>query len=138
MVDDTVLDNGVGRGPLYRVASTERRAVNYLVDISLVNAVAIWLTLKMQLGDVKSTGLTMALIVGYYFVFEVLWQRTIGKLVTGTKVVMVDGGRPSVETILIRSLIRLVPFEPFSFLLVSREERTWWHDRWTQTRVVRK
>jgi uncharacterized RDD family membrane protein YckC len=42
--------------------------------------------------------------------------RTIGKLITGTKAVNEDGTEMSPKTIVIRSLIRMIPFELFSAL----------------------
>ena len=52
----------------------------------------------------------------FYSTFEATTGRTLAKYITKTKVVNKDGGKPSVETILIRSLCRFIPFEPLSFL----------------------
>jgi uncharacterized RDD family membrane protein YckC len=41
--------------------------------------------------------------------------KTVGKYVTGTQVLTEDGEQPSVGTIFIRTLCRIIPFEPFSF-----------------------
>lgn len=71
--------------------------------------------------------------IGYYVAFEGLLGRTPGKLLTGTAVVSADGSRPTLKQIVRRSLIRLIPFEPFSFL----GEDYGWHDAWTGTRVIR-
>lgn len=70
---------------------------------------------------------------GYYFVFESIFQRTFGKFITGTKVITATGGKPDIATIAKRSLIRLIPFEPFSFL---GPKVCGWHDKWTGTFVV--
>jgi hypothetical protein len=48
--------------------------------------------------------------------------------------VSVDGGIPTRGQIVKRSLIRLIPFEPFSFLF--RKQAIGWHDKWSDTRVV--
>lgn len=70
----------------------------------------------------------------YYFIFESIWQRTPAKFITGTKVVTCDGTKPTLGTIAIRTLIRFVPFEAFSFL----GERVYgWHDRWSGTYVIK-
>jgi len=78
--------------------------------------------------------LTISVFFFYYFAFEVLLQRTPGKFITGTKVVSYDGAKPTTKTIALRTLSRLVPFEPFSFL---GKETYGWHDKWSGTTVVK-
>lgn len=51
----------------------------------------------------------------YYTFFEALFQRTPGKFVTRTKVVMPDGSKPAIGTIALRSLCRFIPLEHFTF-----------------------
>ena len=70
----------------------------------------------------------------YYLVFEGLFSRTIGKLVTGTVVVDESGFPPSFLQVLGRSLARLIPFDPLSFLGSSTRG---WHDSLSGTYVVR-
>jgi uncharacterized RDD family membrane protein YckC len=69
----------------------------------------------------------------YYTVMEAGLGRTVGKLVTGTRVVDVTGRKPSLEIAFKRSIARVVPFEAFSFL---GAEARGWHDRWTETYVI--
>jgi len=76
--------------------------------------------------------MTSAFSVLYYFVQESLWGVTLAKLITGTRVLTETGGTPSARQILGRSLARLVPFEPFSFL---GGDPVGWHDTWSNTRV---
>ena len=71
----------------------------------------------------------------YYAVMEAGYGRTIGKLVTGTHVVDRNGKRPSVVAIFKRTLIRIIPFDAFSFL---GDEARGWHDKWSDTWVVEK
>ena len=71
--------------------------------------------------------------IGYYVFFEGVLGATPGKLVTRTRVVALDGGKPSFGQLLGRTFSRFVPFEPFSFL----GSTSGWHDRWSKTRVVR-
>ena len=75
----------------------------------------------------------------YYFIFEVIFQKTPAKFITGTKVVMEDGSKPDASTIAKRTLFRFVPFETVSMYTGNQLEKkgTWWHDRWTATRVVK-
>jgi len=73
----------------------------------------------------------------YFALFEQLTGRTLGKLITGTKVVNEDGGTPTFGQILGRSACRFIPFEPFSFLFGTDVKfPAGWHDRFSKTRVV--
>jgi len=58
--------------------------------------------------------------------------RTIGKLITGTYAVRNNGQPLDFGTALKRSFCRIVPLEPFSGF------GTPWHDKWTDTTVVKK
>jgi uncharacterized RDD family membrane protein YckC len=70
----------------------------------------------------------------YYNFFEILLARTIGKLITQTMVVTINGERPGHEIILIRSICRLIPFNAISFLGITPRG---WHDSISKTYVVR-
>ncbi|GGB19600.1 RDD family protein [Puia dinghuensis] len=59
--------------------------------------------------------------------------KTIGKFLTGTRAVNEDGTQITFKTALLRSLVRVVPFEPFSALGNPSYP---WHDRWTKTYVI--
>lgn len=74
------------------------------------------------------------IVLGYYIIFEALSGRTLGKLVTGTKVVNEAGLNASFGQILGRAFSRIIPFEAFSFL--GREGRGW-HDSIPKTYVVK-
>ena len=71
-------------------------------------------------------------IIMYYFILEYFFGRTIGKLVTNTKVVFGQGQNRLVQTI-IRTLVRLIPLEPFSIFF--NQDRLMWHDKISNTRV---
>jgi uncharacterized RDD family membrane protein YckC len=73
---------------------------------------------------------------GYYFLLEVVCQKTIGKMVTRTKVVALDGRRASIGQILGRTASRFVPLEALTFL--GSEEPRGWHDSFSGTRVIRE
>lgn len=70
------------------------------------------------------------------FIYFFLWEyfsngRTIGKYITGTKVISTDGEKPTGKQILFRSIYRIIPFEAFSFF-----GENGWHDGLTDTRVI--
>lgn len=72
-------------------------------------------------------------IIFYYLFFEGLFGRTLGKFITGTRVVATDDRKPNFGQIFGRTLVRLVPFEVFSFMGTDPQG---WHDKWSGTMVV--
>lgn len=76
----------------------------------------------------------IGLVVTYYIVLEGLAKVSIGKLVTGTRVISEDGTTASFGQILGRSFARLIPFEPLSFM--AGDITRGWHDSLSKTRVV--
>ncbi|OZI08965.1 hypothetical protein BWI93_07000 [Siphonobacter sp. BAB-5385] len=66
---------------------------------------------------------------------EILTQgRSMGKWITKTQVVTESGETPDLSTLFKRNLYRCVPLETLSIFF----ENIPWHDKWTDTRVVRK
>lgn len=136
----------------YAPASQGQRFANYLIDqvatIGLIFLLAFLIGALDAMGIMEGvadrlfgedSGLTdnlIGILVGltYYMVFEGLWGRTLGKLVTGTAAVNAKtGGRIGFGALLGRTLARFVPFEAFSFL---GAEASGWHDKWSGTKVV--
>ncbi|MDR2122249.1 MAG: RDD family protein [Flavobacteriaceae bacterium] len=81
--------------------------------------------------------LVRLLIVVFYVVFMLTTEaafggKSIGKIITGTKVVTEYGEKPTIRNFAIRNLYRLVPFDMLSFL-----DKVGWHDKWSNTRVVK-
>ena len=122
-------------------ASTGKRFLNYLIDgiifyiIAVILLVAVFYT--EDIADSASNNLMLRLVAMlmfavFYFLSELIFKgRSIGKFITGTKAVNADGSDMRVETILLRSLSRVVPFEPFSAFGGHP-----WHDKWTRTHVI--
>ncbi|HSD15701.1 MAG TPA: RDD family protein [Thermomonas sp.] len=80
--------------------------------------------------------LGIGLMLAYYIVMEGLFGLTIGKWITGTRVVDDSGGPPTWRQAVLRSLARLIPFEPFSVLFSDDGAARGWHDSLPRTRVV--
>jgi uncharacterized RDD family membrane protein YckC len=70
----------------------------------------------------------------HYIFGELYLQKTLGKFVTGSIVVNEYGEPPDARTVILRTLIRFIPFEPFSFWGSSDG----WHDKWTKTYVMKR
>lgn len=85
-------------------------------------------------NDSKIVNYLLGLFLGmiYYSTYEAITGRTLAKYITKTKVVTVTGEQPNYKTILIRTICRFIPFEPFSFLFGD----SGWHDRLSDTMVI--
>jgi uncharacterized RDD family membrane protein YckC len=120
-------------------ASAGTRFANLIVDIICRMVFAFVLGFVLALAGLPlrdpfvNIAFSLLSLLLYYVGFEGLFGRTPGKFVTRTRVVLEDGSKPSLGTILLRTVCRFVPFEPFSFLGGSSRG---WHDRWSGTRVV--
>ncbi|WP_449401403.1 RDD family protein [Chryseobacterium wanjuense] len=69
----------------------------------------------------------------YVFLMEYFTKgRTIGKYITGSKVISTDGTQPTLQDYFIRNISRFVPFDALSFLGGGNG----WHDSWSDTRVI--
>lgn len=125
------------------LAGKWRRLATVLADYVgfFLFAVVFGLTLGIVLGDdaepllakVPDSVFGLSIYVAYYLFFEGIWARTPGKLLLGTQVVNLSGGKPSFGQVLGRTFSRFIPFEMFSFLF----DTPGWHDSIPKTRVVR-
>lgn len=133
-------------------ASHGTRLANYLIDyvcqlvlllafmiaftvVALIFGNDDILTRIENMNKIEEYGLAIVMILVYYNVFEIFFSRTIGKFITKTIVVNINGEKPDSQEILVRSLCRLIPFDGFSFLGPSARG---WHDTISKTYVVKK
>ena len=137
-------------------ASDGKRFLNYLVDYLFMNFVLSFATdfLLTQIVGMINPEMVYDLFVAqdtwdliissymfailnfliYYTLCEKLFNgQTLGKLVTGTRAVRADGLPLTWKDAILRSLCRLIPFEPFSAFGGNP-----WHDSLTNTTVVTK
>jgi uncharacterized RDD family membrane protein YckC len=118
-------------------ASMGTRFLNALIDQLVQQGLAMGLGILLAALGISFRGgflLGMVLSVIYYSLLEGAFAVTVGKLITGTRVVDTEGNRPSFGQIVGRTFSRLVPFDAFSFLSTPS---VGWHDRWSGTRVVK-
>lgn len=80
--------------------------------------------------------ITLSAYLFVMFLTELITQgRSLGKLITGTKVIMIDGTSPTIGNYLLRNIIRGIPFvDQFSYLA----DKSGLHDKWSQTCVIVK
>jgi uncharacterized RDD family membrane protein YckC len=131
-----------------RRADKSQRLVNFVIDFIISNALGFMFAIGMivmitafnpEMSDSDPLVWCCLLLyyvgrVGYYAAFEFgNAGRTIGKMVTATYAVRENGDPLTFRDAFLRSLCRLVPFEPFSGLTDDT-----WHDAWTKTWVIKK
>ncbi|MCK9446920.1 RDD family protein [bacterium] len=119
---------------------SEKRLVNFLLDIVGFYIFAILFGFCLSiigLGDLISeqdeTFLGYLIVFIYYLFFEFKWQKTPGKWITKSVVVVRDGSKPDFSHILIRTISRFIPFEAFSFI---GKNPIGWHDKISKTIVI--
>ncbi|MBT1690299.1 RDD family protein [Dawidia soli] len=130
--------------PVWQKASGEQRFTNVVLDI--IVCVLIFLPLGTRLAPdwlswMEHTfgsrmGVFLLLVIArtfYYFLFETTLAATPGKLMTESRVVDVDGDRPTPGLIVKRTFARFIPFEPLTYFVEGL-----WHDELSYTRVVRE
>ncbi|WP_203843324.1 RDD family protein [Winogradskya humida] len=105
--------------PSLNVHVTGRRIVATLIDglvFSILSAIISKVFgLNLPTSDVDLTqldvggsGILLVLALAYYLLMEGLLGRTVGKMVTGIRVISEDGGRPGFVSVLVRTLLRLI------------------------------
>jgi uncharacterized RDD family membrane protein YckC len=140
---------GWSTGVYLNTASKGKRFTNFIIDriVLLVLSLGFGIFLGVVLALVSPAALTimeegnflmeyfLAFVFGtiYYSLLEGLTGRSVGKLITKTRVVNEEGGSPSFSSVFLRSLCRYIPFDAFSFL---GDDAIGWHDTLSKTRVI--
>jgi uncharacterized RDD family membrane protein YckC len=125
-----------------------RRFLSFYIDLFVISIIyypALYLYTKFALGEnalIEFPDLELALLFGtfgffiYYLIFEGLLESTIGKKITGLKLTGLENLpiRQKLIQVLLRTLSRLIPFEPISLFLTG-EGKMMWHDRISKIKV---
>lgn len=118
------------------------RFLNFLIDsiafIILTILITLIAGLFVQSTDQLSIQITSFILIlgtymGYYALMEIKFQKTIGKFITKTKVVKMDGEKPEKGEIITRTFCRLIPFDKISFLFTKNG----FHDSFSGTTVIK-
>jgi uncharacterized RDD family membrane protein YckC len=127
------------------LASRGKRFANFIIDriafyiiffsLSMLVAMIIGPEILDSMANINRFQdylLTALFMFVYYLLSESLMKgRTIGKLITKTRVVDEYGRVPDFSVTLKRSACRFVPFDALSFLGDNG-----WHDDWSGTKVI--
>lgn len=126
------------------VVGSGTRFINFLLDF------IVWLVFASLISFIiglfvpvtsENQGILTLLIyliffgsfIAYYAIMEIKFQKTVGKFVTKTKVVTMNGEKPENGEIIARTFCRLIPFDRLSFLFVKNGI----HDFLSKTKVVK-
>lgn len=131
-----------------QVASKGTRFGNLLIDSILVGIPISFIANYFVYGQfftspymrisidtqMQAIGLNYLILAIYYIAMEATIGKTLGKIMTNTKVVNHQGQAPTTGQVIGRSFARFIPFEAFSFL---GERGIGWHDSLTKTYVIK-
>ena len=130
----------------YELAKRDQRATGFIIDALicyplmlltkiLPGIIGIFTLLDIDTGSFSNFPAWMITLLFYYLLCEGIWHRTIGKLITGTRVVQTSGSNPAFNKIILRTFIRFIPLEFLTYLEKNKQPNGW-HDRWSDTRVI--
>lgn len=114
--------------------SGSKRLANLLID-SLCYFILVLMIIYLTGSRIAREELYWILIGIYYLYYllcEYFFGQTMGKIVTKTRVVAFDGKRPSFMKILIRTILRMLPFDFVSYLVYSQGI----HDTYSKTKLI--
>ena len=117
---------------LYIIILSVGTSIILIAEVANEFAVSAWVE-NLSNGEIAFYSALIMLL--YYSLTEIYFSRTIAQLITKTVVVNKDGTKPDIKMLVIRSLCRFIPFEPFSFLGTNPRG---WHDTFSDTYVVKK
>ncbi|MBB4800046.1 putative RDD family membrane protein YckC [Flavobacterium nitrogenifigens] len=118
------------------------RFVNFLIDFILVFVLyfsispniesLLSLTAQYERAIYRIAALLIFIAI-YYIVLEHKYQKTLGKIITKTKVVNLEGEKAELSDIVNRTFCRLIPFDRVSFFF----SRNGIHDVMSKTKVIK-
>ncbi|WP_025141793.1 RDD family protein [Pedobacter jeongneungensis] len=127
----------------YCRASSGKRLANYIIDLIVFYIIlfgiyiCIGILLPGILDGINDLLDRLIAMVCYGFIMclieAVSRGKSIGKLITGTKAVNLDGSDIDFGKAFTRNMIRVIPFNAISALSNPCDP---WHDRWSDTMVV--
>jgi uncharacterized RDD family membrane protein YckC len=115
------------------------RVLNFLIDTAIIFIIAYilkkvwdWSVIFYQSTPYNFGEIFAPVLVIYYFLFELIFTRTPGKWLTGSKVKNKTGGRPVFWQFIVRSIIRFTIIDAFFIPFLEMPL----HDYLSKTRVV--
>ena len=132
----------------YELAKRDQRATGFIIDAMIAYplmivlkilpgalGIFVLLDINIDLFTIPRIPAWLITLFFYYLFCEGIWFKTIGKLITGTRVIDASGSNPTFVQIITRTFIRFIPLEFLTYLDGSKRP-SGWHDRWSNTRVI--
>lgn len=117
-----ISDEELSAEPAPNFASINKRYLNFLIDTFIVLfsfIFVLYLLIFIFKLIPQINYLAVSLLIYYflyYFLFEFLTAKTPGKYFTSTKVVDIKSRSPSMLKVFVRSIVRFLPIDIFSYL----------------------
>ena len=106
------------------------RIINFVIDITIIVVIS---EIFSAFLDPRFKNIIFYIVyLFYYFIFEFVKSQTIGKIITKTVVVDMNNLKPSFARVLLRTLLRLNPFDGYSYLFGQEQGG---HDLISKTRL---
>lgn len=123
------------------IVSSTLRFVHFSVDLIsffilyfiLTSLVMIFINIDSNKSIFPFWILMLVSFIFNYAFMEHKFQKTLGKFITKTKVVKLNGEKPKLNDIMVRTFCRLLPFDRLSFLFTKNG----FHDGISNTRVIK-
>lgn len=137
-MNNEILDENIVYKPQIKLADKGARYVNFLLDA--VVFLVLFIVYNSVFSELRlfynwSTTLIIhssVLYLFYYTILEFLFNKTLGKFLTQTKVIRVDGKNHKFLNILGRNMARFIPIDFISFFFSKQGI----HDRISTTIVI--
>lgn len=110
------------------------RVINFLIDVMIIGIITGILIHIFRISIDFNILLYTCYFV-YYVVLESINGQTIAKLITRTMVVSIDNTKASVFKIIMRTILRLYPFDSMSYLFGFENGA---HDMFSKTKLITK
>jgi len=91
------------------------RIVNFAIDLLVITIVASLVCAIFDFGF-NCDGIGVMVMFLYYLLSEYFAGRTLGKLITRTRVVCAINAKPGFLRVLLRTILRFNPFDGLSYL----------------------
>ena len=137
--------------PQYEYATNSQRFANFLIDSfaclifnffmsSIIDIILLFTVKDIDLRRLFASDIyvsNLINLIGFVLLYTLMEGaskgRTLGKIITKTRVINYDLEPITWKDAFMRSIIRFVPFEPLSIYFGDAI----WHDKWSKTYVVR-
>lgn len=106
----------------------------YLFAIIATIVILLFIPFEQLYSPLSATILVVSSYFAYYIIMEIVFQKTLGKFITKTKVVTLNGQKPKEREIILRTFCRLIPFDHISFLF----SKNGFHDHLSRTKVIKE